>query len=127
MVEQAQSFDFFSLFIPSNPFRSMAENHVPAVVLFSVMCGAAIIGMSNKGGILRALDTMQEVLGRVTGCREAQSSWRLLHHRQRGGYDGLQGNGPHPGLHGADDRLHSGDQLPTCPGADPNADSFPHL
>jgi len=73
MVAAPRSFDFMSLFIPSNPFRSMAENHVPAVVLFSVLCGAAIIGMSSKDGILQTLDTMQEVLGRVTGFMVALS------------------------------------------------------
>jgi Na+/H+-dicarboxylate symporter len=67
LVAEPRSFDFFSLFIPSNPFRSMADNQVPAVVLFSVMCGAAIIGMGSKDAILRTLDTMQDVLGRVTG------------------------------------------------------------
>jgi proton glutamate symport protein len=67
LVTEPRSFDFLSLFIPSNPFRSLAENQVPAVVLFSVLCGAAIIGMSNKNSILQALDTMQDVLGRVTG------------------------------------------------------------
>ena len=67
LVAEPRSFDFFSLFIPANPFRSMAENQVPAVVLFSVLCGAAIIGMGNKGAILRTLDTMQDVMGRVTG------------------------------------------------------------
>ncbi len=67
LVAEPKSFDFFSLFIPSNPFRSLAENQVPAVVLFSILCGAAIIGMSNKDSILEALDTMQDVLGRVTG------------------------------------------------------------
>ena len=67
MVTEPRSFDFFSLFIPSNPFQSMAENRVPAVVLFSVLCGAAIIGMGSKQAILSALDTMQDVLGRVTG------------------------------------------------------------
>ena len=67
LVAEPQSFDLFSLFIPSNPFRSMAENQVPAVVLFSVLCGAAIIGMGSRDAILIALDTMQDVLGRVTG------------------------------------------------------------
>ena len=67
MVAEPRNFDFISLFIPSNPFRSMAENHVPAVVLFSILCGAAIIGMESKENILRTLNTMQDVLGRVTG------------------------------------------------------------
>ena len=67
MIMEPHSFDFFSLFIPSNPFRSMAENRVPAVVLFSILCGAAIIGISAKDTVLRTLDTMQDILGRVTG------------------------------------------------------------
>jgi Na+/H+-dicarboxylate symporter len=45
----------------------MAENQVPAVVLFSVLCGIAIIGMTSKQSILNTLDVMQGVLGRVTG------------------------------------------------------------
>jgi Na+/H+-dicarboxylate symporter len=67
LVEQPKSFDFFSLFIPSNPFQSMAENRVPAVVLFSLLCGAAIIGMRIKDRIISVTETMQDVLGVVTG------------------------------------------------------------
>lgn len=67
LVEQARPFDFFSLFIPANPFSSMAENRVPAVVLFSALCGAAVMGLSGKEAIIKGVATAQEVLGRVTG------------------------------------------------------------
>ncbi|MEH6569181.1 MAG: cation:dicarboxylase symporter family transporter [Halioglobus sp.] len=67
LIEEPRAFDFFSLFIPSNPFSSMAENKVPAVVLFSALCGVAIMGLSEKSKIVNGLATAQEILGRVTG------------------------------------------------------------
>jgi Na+/H+-dicarboxylate symporter len=67
LVEQPRPFDFFSLFIPANPFSSMAENKVPAVVLFSALCGIAVMGLTGKEAVIKGLATAQEVLGRVTG------------------------------------------------------------
>ena len=66
LVAEPTSFDFFSLFIPSNPFAAIAENKVPAVVLFCLLCGAAVIGMQNKEKILGAVDSLLDLLGRVT-------------------------------------------------------------
>ena len=67
LVEDPPSFDFFGLFIPSNPFQSLAENKVPAVVLFCVLCGAAIISMKNKDRVINGIDVLMQVMGRVTG------------------------------------------------------------
>src|SRR6187200_1926990 len=39
LVERRPAFDFVDLFIPANPFHSLANNVVPAVVLFSVILG----------------------------------------------------------------------------------------
>ena len=47
-IAPPKQFDFFALFIPSNLFRSLAENKVPAIVVFCLSIGAAIIGMQNK-------------------------------------------------------------------------------
>ena len=48
LVGQRQPFNFIDIFIPSNPFNSLANNVVPAVVLFSVFLGIALIGVERK-------------------------------------------------------------------------------
>jgi Na+/H+-dicarboxylate symporter len=48
LVERRPPFNFVDLYIPSNPFYSLANNIVPAVVLFSVMVGVALIGVPRK-------------------------------------------------------------------------------
>ena len=67
LIKEPASFDFFGLFIPSNPFFSLSQNKVPAVVIFSLLCGAALIGLSFKDKITHATDMLLEVLSRVTG------------------------------------------------------------
>jgi len=37
IVESPKEVDFLNLYIPSNPFYSLANNVVPAVVLFSIL------------------------------------------------------------------------------------------
>ena len=50
----AQEFDFLGLYIPTNPFASLANNVVPAVVLFSIVIGVALIRVPGKEQLLRA-------------------------------------------------------------------------
>ena len=66
LVEDPPPFDFFGLFIPSNPFQSLAQNKVPAVVLFCVLSGAALIGLGNKQKIIDSIDLLLDLMGRVT-------------------------------------------------------------
>jgi Na+/H+-dicarboxylate symporter/ABC-type amino acid transport substrate-binding protein len=65
LVEQRPSFDLIDLYIPSNPFRSLAENIVPAVVLFSVLLGIALIGVERKQLLLDLLNVTGSALTRV--------------------------------------------------------------
>lgn len=65
VVEPAEDFDFINLYIPSNPFFSLANNVVPAVVLFSVLLGVALIGMDNKAAVLDMLGAAASVLSRA--------------------------------------------------------------
>jgi Na+/H+-dicarboxylate symporter/ABC-type amino acid transport substrate-binding protein len=58
------SFDWMS-YIPSNPFASLADGMVPAVVIFSLCVGIALVGVSRKEGFLDGLDFVNGVLGRV--------------------------------------------------------------
>jgi Na+/H+-dicarboxylate symporter len=48
LLEEREPFDFLNLYIPTNPFHSLANNIVPAVVLFSVVVGIALIGIPDK-------------------------------------------------------------------------------
>jgi Na+/H+-dicarboxylate symporter len=63
LAEQAEAFDFIGLYVPSNPFASLAQSVLPAVVLFSVAMGLALIPMElKKQPILALLDTLTEAL-----------------------------------------------------------------
>jgi Na+/H+-dicarboxylate symporter/ABC-type amino acid transport substrate-binding protein len=65
VVEPPEAFDFLDLYIPSNPFYSLANNLVPAVVLFSVLLGVALIGMENKAPLLDMLASAGTLLSRA--------------------------------------------------------------
>ena len=64
--ETASTFNPVDLYIPSNPFHSMASPVIPAVVLFSSAVGIALIGTPNKTSLIESLTTFLEALGRVT-------------------------------------------------------------
>jgi Na+/H+-dicarboxylate symporter/ABC-type amino acid transport substrate-binding protein len=64
--EVASQFNPVDLYIPSNPFYSMANTIIPAVVIFSTAVGIALIGMPGKGSLMESLSTFLEALGRVT-------------------------------------------------------------
>ena len=57
--------DWLDLYIPSNPFRSLANNVVPAVVVFSILLGVAILGLPGKERILGPLALVNDALGRA--------------------------------------------------------------
>jgi Na+/H+-dicarboxylate symporter len=67
LVETPPKVDFLSLYIPSNPFYSMANNVVPAVVLFSILLGVALMGIKDKDVLLKGLSTASDALVKVTG------------------------------------------------------------
>ena len=47
LVERRPEFDFIALYVPANPFNSLANNVVPAVVLFSIVLGIALVGVPH--------------------------------------------------------------------------------
>jgi len=57
--------DWLDLYIPSNPFRSLANNVVPAVVVFSILLGVALLGLDEKARIVGPLRLLNEMLGRA--------------------------------------------------------------
>lgn len=68
LVETPESIDFLALYIPSNPFFSLSNAVVPAIVVFSVATGIALIGVEQKQPLLDVLSTVQVVLERITGA-----------------------------------------------------------
>jgi len=65
LIEEAPPVDFISLYIPTNAFQSLANNVVPAVVLFSGFLGIALIGIKEKEPLLSWLQVVEKVLGRA--------------------------------------------------------------
>jgi Na+/H+-dicarboxylate symporter/ABC-type amino acid transport substrate-binding protein len=66
-VEETKSIDFLRLYIPANPFASLANAVVPAIVVFSVLIGLALINVKNKNALLAPLTVISDVLMEVTG------------------------------------------------------------
>jgi Na+/H+-dicarboxylate symporter len=63
--EAEHPIDWVNLYIPSNPFYALANNVVPAVVVFSVLAGIALMGMKDKDALLRPLAVFNAAMGRV--------------------------------------------------------------
>ena len=65
LAESGRVFDLVALYIPANPFSSMANNVVPAVVLFCILLGVGISGVPGSGGFLAGLDVIEASLNRI--------------------------------------------------------------
>ncbi|MCE9679422.1 cation:dicarboxylase symporter family transporter [Shewanella sp. AS1] len=68
IIEPVADIDYFKLYIPSNPFESMASGYVPAMVIFSIAMGLALIGMEgeHKHQILTFMHTCSEIFAKIT-------------------------------------------------------------
>ncbi len=62
----ARPVDFLSIYIPANIFAALSEGLIPAIVLFSVFLGVALIGMEDKQPFLKVLSVLSQGLSRVT-------------------------------------------------------------
>lgn len=67
LVEEPPPFDFVGLYIPVNPFSSLANSVVPAVVVFSIFLGVALMGIERKEALMEILDTACRALVKVNG------------------------------------------------------------
>ena len=65
LVTPPEIIDLVALYIPSNPFSSLALNLVPASVLFSIMLGVGIGGIRGKKDLLRLLDVLAAGLNEI--------------------------------------------------------------
>ena len=75
LVERPKEFDFLGLYLPTNPFHALANNVVPAVVLFSILVGVALIGVPSKERLLEPLRVLSETLGRISGFIVRLAPW----------------------------------------------------
>jgi Na+/H+-dicarboxylate symporter len=66
LLETPERVNFITLFIPSNPFFALSNNLVPAVVLFSVAIGVALIGVESKQNLLEPLMVINRAMTLVT-------------------------------------------------------------
>ena len=64
LVEVAEV-DFIDLYIPVNPFSSVARTVVPAAAVFSIAFGIALIGVENKQSLLDILAATSKTLSRI--------------------------------------------------------------
>jgi Na+/H+-dicarboxylate symporter/ABC-type amino acid transport substrate-binding protein len=64
LVQPAQV-NFIDLYIPSNPFSSLARTVVPAAAVFSVVLGIALIGLDDKKPLLEVLSVISKGLSRM--------------------------------------------------------------
>ena len=67
LVEFPPPPDFLKLYIPSNPFHSMSENLIPAVVIFALAVGIALIGIGDKKPFMDNLHIIAQALAKVSG------------------------------------------------------------
>jgi Na+/H+-dicarboxylate symporter/ABC-type amino acid transport substrate-binding protein len=65
LLEETPPLDLIGLYIPANPFYALANNVVPAVVLFSALVGIALIGVPNRKVALDVIAVINTAIERV--------------------------------------------------------------
>ena len=67
LLEKPKSVDFLDLYIPSNPFFSMSHSYIPAIVVFCIATGIALIGIKKKAALLEQMEALGNAFNKVTG------------------------------------------------------------
>lgn len=63
---EVPSLDFAQILIPHNIFYALANNIIPAIVVFSLLLGIAMMHIGDKQVIMSGLQTLLEALTKVT-------------------------------------------------------------
>ncbi|TAA45054.1 cation:dicarboxylate symporter family transporter [Corallincola spongiicola] len=58
--------NYYDLYIPANPFKSLAIGAIPAVVIFSIALGISFINMEGREPVIAFMDVVGKGLSRVT-------------------------------------------------------------
>ncbi|MEE4191722.1 MAG: cation:dicarboxylase symporter family transporter [Halieaceae bacterium] len=67
MLASAANPDLLELYLPHNIFYSLSNNLVPAVVLFSIFMGIALISVEDKERVLPIFDSLSDALAHING------------------------------------------------------------
>ncbi|SET72087.1 cation:dicarboxylate symporter family transporter [Thalassotalea agarivorans] len=65
-LEAPPTVNLLDLYIPSNPFFSLSNSYIPAIVLFCVATGIALISMDKKEILLEPMQLLGEAFNKVT-------------------------------------------------------------
>ena len=65
LLDDETPFDLIGLYVPSNPFYALANNIVPAVVLFSALLGIALMAVPDKQAVLGVIQVLNTAVARV--------------------------------------------------------------
>lgn len=65
LIEAPVRVPFAELYVPSNPFNALANSVIPAVVLFSMAIGIALIGVPGKEALMANLRVIDAAVTRV--------------------------------------------------------------
>ncbi|MCM8537371.1 MAG: dicarboxylate/amino acid:cation symporter [Lentisphaeraceae bacterium] len=65
-VSAPKEINYFDLYIPSNPFFSLSSSAVPAVVIFSLAIGVALMTIKNKDVFMENLNVLNDAIGKLT-------------------------------------------------------------
>ena len=66
LVEPTRKINFVELFLPSNPFHSMANTIIPSVVTFSIAMGLSLIVLDEKQAVIGIMEKLSEGLLVIT-------------------------------------------------------------
>ncbi|MGS0695315.1 cation:dicarboxylate symporter family transporter [Shewanella sp. 0m-4] len=65
-LEDPNSINLLDIYIPSNPFFSLSNSYIPAIVLFCVATGIALISIDNKDSLMKPMQLLGESFNKVT-------------------------------------------------------------
>jgi Na+/H+-dicarboxylate symporter/ABC-type amino acid transport substrate-binding protein len=68
LIETPQQVSFIKLYLTDNPFNAMAEGLVPAVVLFCICIGVALLTLPDKQVIIRDMEIFGRTMEKVTSA-----------------------------------------------------------
>ena len=64
-IKQVEQLGLVDLFIPSNPFKAYASATIPAVVLFSILMGVGLMGVTKNKATLTYIEQLQEAIANI--------------------------------------------------------------
>ncbi|HBM15825.1 MAG TPA: hypothetical protein DD381_05730 [Lentisphaeria bacterium] len=62
---KAGGINFYEMFIPSNPFNSLANGFIPAIVIFCILIGIALINHENKIELVKSSEVWASVMNKI--------------------------------------------------------------